>query len=322
MSGTSTVWPPPSPTTVQKVIPSYLYVQYNDDVNLQALVTAYNTLAQQYLDWFNQNPLGVYTNTLMTSPMGSFGFLDWVLEGLYGIYRPTLVFGSITSTGTPNTYEPDESPYAPNAFITTGGVSFYTTSDDIFKRILTWHFFKGDGQQFTIPWLKRRIKRFLIGTNGTAPNIGETYQISVTFESSTAVVINITWSNNITLSNAQIFQAAVASSVVELPFQFTWTVNLLGALTSLTNVSGNLHLVVASGWPTSATGLNAGQLWWDGTNIHVVTGSTPNPAISALTFGSITSLYLLLIGGANIQKTAPASGSGIIWNSSGILLIA
>ena len=40
-------------------------------------------------------------------------------------------------------------------------------TDDVFKRILTWHFYKGDGKNFSVRWLKRRIWRFLQGANGT-----------------------------------------------------------------------------------------------------------------------------------------------------------
>lgn len=310
-----TPWPPTQSTTVQKVIPAYLYSEYADDENLQAFVSAYNKITQQYLDWFNNTPLGVYTLASISGAL-----LDWVAEGVYGIIRPTIPYGSITSIGPLNTWPLNTIPL--NTIADSGAISVYVTTDDIFKRIITWHFFKGDGQQFSVPWLKRRIMRFLVGMNGAAPNIDETYQISVAFGAGNAVTITVTWSASITLLNAQIFQAAVADGVLETPFQFAFTVNLVGALTSLTNVGGNLNLVVTSGWPTSSSGLGPGQLWWDGTNINVVAGSTINPAAPPLQFGSITSLYLLLIGGANIQTTNPGAGTDIVWNSSGKLLVA
>ncbi len=46
---------------------------------------------------------------------------------------------------------------------------------------MTWNFYKGDGNVFNVRWLKRRIMRFLIGTNGAAPNVDQTYGISVTY---------------------------------------------------------------------------------------------------------------------------------------------
>jgi hypothetical protein len=44
------------------------------------------------------------------------------------------------------------------------------TSDDLYRRIITWHFYKGDGKYFSIRWLKRRIWRFLYGPNGLPPD--------------------------------------------------------------------------------------------------------------------------------------------------------
>jgi hypothetical protein len=41
------------------------------------------------------------------------------------------------------------------------------TDDDTYKRIITWHAYKGDGKQITITWMKRRVARFLYGVNGT-----------------------------------------------------------------------------------------------------------------------------------------------------------
>ncbi len=54
-------FPPSGPTTVLKTIPSFLYQQYADDENLQAFVASYNEMAQEYVDWYNQISLPVYT---------------------------------------------------------------------------------------------------------------------------------------------------------------------------------------------------------------------------------------------------------------------
>lgn len=308
-------WPPSGISATTQILPSYLYVQYNDDQYCQAQRDAFNTIAQQFLNWFNEVPLGVYTNANISGAL-----LDWVAQGLYGIIRPSLPYGSISTIGPLNTWP--LSSVALNTTSTTGSVTLFTTTDDIFKRIITWHFFKGDGQQFSIPWLKRRIMRFLIGTNGTAPNIDRTYQVSVVFDVDAANVITITWSGPVSQYNAQIFQAAVQSGAVELPFQFTWSVTLVGSLANLTNTAGAATLVSDSGWPTSSSGLVAGQLWWNGTNIEVVAGATPNPYAAPMVFGGVTSQYLLLIGGQDLPTSNPGAGSMILWNSGGTVLIA
>ena len=45
----STTWP----GTLQVAIPSYVYLEYNDDDDLQALFAADNALMQQYITLFN-----------------------------------------------------------------------------------------------------------------------------------------------------------------------------------------------------------------------------------------------------------------------------
>ncbi len=205
-------FPPNGPVTVQNTIPSYLYVQYNDDDNLQAFVSSFNALAKEYVDWFNQTPLAVYTEDVIAGAL-----LDWIAYGLYGMQRPSLSVTSPTPLGPFNTYQTNQIPF--NYYTTVGGGTFQPTSDDTFKRILTWHLFKGDGKIFNIRFLKRRIARFLTGANGAAGTTDQTYDISVTFGSGTTVNINVG-------SYAQILQQAVASGVLELPFQFDFVVNL------------------------------------------------------------------------------------------------
>ena len=154
---------PTGPTTTLNAIPAYLYTEYNDDQYVQALVDAYNAYAQGYLNYLNNLNLPIYPNGNINGSL-----LDWVGTGIYGYPRP----GSIPQTGTPavgpfNTFLTNGlvfNGYAP----ATGGGTFQTT-DDIYKRILTWHFYKGDGKQISVPWLRRRIFRFLYGHNGGAP---------------------------------------------------------------------------------------------------------------------------------------------------------
>jgi hypothetical protein len=60
---------------LQQVIPSYLFLEYSDDQDLQAFVASFNSLAQGYLDWFRNTPLGLYTSPNITGPL-----LDWILR--------------------------------------------------------------------------------------------------------------------------------------------------------------------------------------------------------------------------------------------------
>lgn len=239
-------FPPPGPTNVLETIPSYLYQEYQDDDDLQAFVAGYNTQAQEYVDWFNQIGLPVYTGSLIVGAL-----LDWVAAGLYGMTRPALPSGLNRNEGPLNTWALNTLPLNEQRVI--GNQNFFATTDDTFKRVLTWHLFKGDGKVFNIRWLKRRIMRFLIGVNGTNPNIDNTYQVSVTFGLNGEVSIRIlggvrnvlagplnTWALNtlplntmrstfITfakLSEAPILQAAIAAGVLEMPFQFTYDVTI------------------------------------------------------------------------------------------------
>lgn len=242
---TNGAFPPNGPTGLINVLPSYLYQQYNDDGDLQAFVATFNQLAQNYVDTFNAINLPVYTGDIITGAL-----LDWVAEGIYGLSRPALASGQYLTTGPFNTYQFNK--WLLNKFKITGPDNIVVTTDDIFKRILTWHLYKGDGKIFSIRWLKRRIMRFLFGEDGTDPGVSETYQISVTFGPNGVVNINLLSSisevtggailnrmlfnklrfnqlkTSITpltpLPNVAIFKEAVDSGALELPFQQSWNV--------------------------------------------------------------------------------------------------
>lgn len=203
-------FPPFGPTSTLKIVPSYLYVQYADDDDLQATRRAFNQLAQALLDWFNETPLGVYTSDAITGDL-----LDWVAAGLYGMTRPSLVTGHKHAIGPFNTYVTNTRPF--NYFLVVGDAPPVDTTDDTFKRILTWAIWKGDGKTFSVRWLKRRIARFLTGTNGTAGQTDQTYNISVTFGAGNDVHIDIT-------THALILKEAIDSGTLELPFQFNFIV--------------------------------------------------------------------------------------------------
>jgi len=225
-----------------KIIPSYLYQQYNDDSDLQSFVSAYNTLSQQYLDWFNQLNLPIYTKQSGAS-------LDWVAKGIYGLTRPVLPEGGYIDKGVYNTDYLNTLPFNQNIRIAPN--SYYVTTDDIFQRCITWNFYKGDGYQFNVTWLKRRIARFLSGVNGTDPFLQQTYQISVTFTSNNVVNIHIysginSKKGNSLLDNfelnqvplnaesqyislipvdlAPILKSGINSGVLQVPFQYNFNV--------------------------------------------------------------------------------------------------
>lgn len=313
------VFPVAGPTSVTTTIPAYLYQEYNDDDDVAALVEAYNALAQQYLDWFNHVNLPVYTSTTISDSL-----LDWVAAGLYGITRPTLSSGVVQGIGLLDSFMLGQ--IVIGTYTLQGLISNYVTSDDTFKRIITWHFFKGDGFYFCFTWLKRRIMRFLIGTAGTAPNIDHLYPISVVHASAVDVTVTITLTTdeNITLLNAQLFQAAVQSGVLELPFQFSLDVVIVNNLgpTNLISVAGVLTLIDATGWATSAAGLPPGALWSDSGVVTIVPGVTPNPFAAPIFFGLITSATLKLLGGGNLPLGSVTSGSGQIWNDSNVAKVA
>ena len=229
------------------VLPSYLYWQYNDDQDLQAFVAAYNSLAQGYLNWLVSANLPVYTGATVIGAL-----LDWVAEGLYGIQRQPLSHGTPKTVGALNTWVLDS--LALNTTKNAGGATYYATSDDVFKRIITWHFYKGDGKYFNVRWLKRRIQRFLTGLNGTDPGINQTWQISITFSTGNQVIIsllsgirnitggamlnrmglntmglnqlNTTYTQFNPIANAAVLKDAINSGVLELPIQYSYIVQL------------------------------------------------------------------------------------------------
>lgn len=226
---------------------SYLYVQYNDDDALQAFVAAYNNLAQQFLDLMSGLNLPVY-------PLVSRTLLDWVAAGLYGFpLRPTLTSGTLPILGAYNTVAYNVLPYGGQK---RSGVLVYTpVSDNIFRRIIIWHFYKGDGFQFNIRWLKRRIARFLFASPLCLnPNIDQTNQISVTFGEGNIVYIDLIetiyrfmplpynsfpygakpYSGPLTavgsspsIALAQIFKDCMNGGFLEMPFQFQFFVNIV-----------------------------------------------------------------------------------------------
>lgn len=250
-----------------KIIPSYPYVEYDDDADVMAFFSTFNSLAQGgYMDWFTAIGLPVYTGYLIVGPL-----LDWVAFGLYGEHRPVLPFAddAVSVVAVPNAVVPNEA--VPNddaaGFLTGGriGIDFFVgispigigdaatgdafyTSDDVFKRCLTWNLYKGDGRTFDVRWLKRRVKRFLDGPNGVDPMADETYDISVTFGAGNLVNILLVGTppiigaaaipddfvpNELTPNDEEItfaagrgrlLRAAIETGALQLPFQYRYAV--------------------------------------------------------------------------------------------------
>lgn len=167
-----------------EIIKAYLYHQYNDDDNIRAFFTVYNTLANEIYQWMVNANLPIFIGTYNSGDQ-----LKWIAKGIYGQNPPILVSSKTTTTG----------PYGTAVFgglIPFGEIKKITSSqqivasDDLFKRIMTWNYYKGDGFHFTIPWLKRRVMRFLLGENGVDVANDEHWNVSVLFSSSgTAITI-------------------------------------------------------------------------------------------------------------------------------------
>lgn len=209
---------PPTGPALTSIIPAYVYEQYYDDANIQSFIGAYNSMATTYLTWFNNINLPIYTGSQISGSL-----LDWVAQGLYGIARPTLALVKpSTSLGPFNTYTLDSILF--NAGIANSTAIVLTATDDIFKRIITWSLYKADGKIFSVKWLKRRIMRFLAGVNGT-DYTGPTYQASVKFSAGNVINITLT-SGPVELTAAAIFQVALLSGVLPIPFKYTPTVTI------------------------------------------------------------------------------------------------
>jgi hypothetical protein len=209
-------FPPSGPSTLVATIPAYAYQQYTDDDDILGFFAAFNGMAQEFVDWFVNLNLPVYTGGNIVGDL-----LDWVGEGLYGIARPVLISGRSHTIGPLNTYDFNQLTFNTRKVIAPG--NFHSADDDTYKRVLTWHIYKGDGKVFSTRSIKRRIARFLYGVNGTDPAISDPYNISVTFAALKQVNVVLPGS----APGSTIFRDAVRSQVIELPFQYTWNLTIV-----------------------------------------------------------------------------------------------
>ncbi|MFT2797547.1 hypothetical protein [Serratia sp. N21D137] len=199
---------------IDNIIPAYPYTQYNSDPNIVAFFTAYNSLAQEYLDELNALNLPCWTSPTITGEL-----LDWIALGIYGEGRPLLqISEDAIARGAYNTIEYNAIPYAGLKNYAPGSASY--VSDDYFKRILTWNFYKGDGSHFCIDWLKRRVARFIHGANGIDPPLQDTFDISVTANNGVFTVNIPDYGDGI----GYFLKDAINQSLVKLPFIYKYEV--------------------------------------------------------------------------------------------------
>ncbi len=296
---------------IQQIIPAYLYTQYANDDNLQALFMSQNDLATQFLLWFNTLNLPIYTGGIVSGAL-----LAWVAEGLYGMLRPPITTGAVKSTEGINS--------APIGTVVINGrrissnETLQSVNDDIFRRIITWNFYKGDGFTFNTTWLKRRVLRFMLGANGIAPVIDKTDWVNIT-TSGTAFTVVV---NSVYLSSsvATMLNSLIQSGACITPFQYTFTVS--AAAQTLFDDGGVLYLSPNTGYPASTSGLTTGQLWSNAGVISVYGTTTPSPTAAPVYFGLITASALLTLTGANLPLTKPRAGSLQLWNNGGEVSIA
>jgi len=200
-------------TCLQQIIPAYVFLEYADDDNIQAFFTAQNEYATQFLLWFNTLNLPIYTGGIVSGAL-----LDWVAQGIYGIVRPSVTVGNFRYVAAVDSMPIDFT--AINQRKITSRQSPQSTTDDIFRRVITWNFYKGDGFYFNMQWLKRRVLRFLNGPNGISPVIDQTYAVSVTVSGKAFSIVVATGNpTNVSLLNSLINSGACAT-----PFQYTFTV--------------------------------------------------------------------------------------------------
>ncbi|ECC9428554.1 hypothetical protein DPD26_21965 [Salmonella enterica subsp. diarizonae] len=188
---------------LEDIIRSYLYTQYNDDDNIRAFVTAYNTMAKNIYDWMRSANLPIFVGGYNAGDQ-----LRWIARGIYGVKPPVLASDRHLVIGEFNTFTFNTVPFNTRKVINQS--EQVVVSDDLFKRIMTWNFYKGDGFYFTTPWLKRRIMRFLTGLNGVDVVNDQHWSISVLFSGSGASVSIIKGFRKLTDSsvyNAQTFNS-------------------------------------------------------------------------------------------------------------------
>lgn len=202
---------------------AYQYTDFQDDDNIRAFFDAYNILMQQMYDWFLNVNLPIFIGGYNGGDQ-----LHWLVHGIYGQLPPSMVNSKTLIAGPYNTIMYDQIPY--NGWKKTNENTQIVTSDDIFKRILTWNFYKGDGFNFSASWLKRRVRRFLEGDNGTDIVNDQQWGVSVVFNGGGEITITLSAASQtagyINLTFADLFKSAFDNQLLHMPFWAKVTVNL------------------------------------------------------------------------------------------------
>lgn len=222
-------------------VPPYPYLPYVFDDMVLAVFQGLASYGQDYIDSFNLLNLPIYHSKQNA-------FLDYVGTNLYGIPRPIFPIGNIQTIGEIDNFALNEIEL--NKLLTKYPDQFIIASDDVYKRVIDWHHYKGDGELFNIRWLKRRIMRFLTNTA-----VSQTYQISVSFGLNNqcniviynngrinlrpSAVINDGELNSYAINEqrsmqipyivfelAEIFKKGVQTGVLSLPFQYTYVITI------------------------------------------------------------------------------------------------
>lgn len=288
---------------LQQVIPSYLYQEYSDDDDLQAFVSSQNAIAQGYLDWFIQTPLGLYT-----APNINGGLLDWVGQGIYGIPRPVLSTGRTFVRAGYNAHAYDTVALNGLTFSQSGTAQL--ADDDIYKRVLTWNLYRGDGQVFNMLWLKNHVNRFLNGSNGGDYTVlDDPPSISVSGNTFTISAYDEVYFSAL--------QQAFANGALSVPFQYNFVFQSI----TFVNDGGVLQMTGPLGYPSSPAGLAAGAVWYNGGTVSVVPGVTPNPAAPPVYFGVVTASELFSLGGGDLPLSDPVNANQL-WNNGGLISIS
>jgi hypothetical protein len=244
-------------TMLTQTLPAYPYQEYADDENIAALFNAYNDGVNAYVSWFANIGLPYY-------PGLTGSLLNWIAQGIYGQMRYSAAASPATSAiGPLNSAALNTIPL--NTYIAPTQ-TYYAVTDDIFQRILTWNFFKGDGKRWCPRFLKRRVMRFVLGTNGIDPepwNAGftvgaeSTQAISVQFVGSTCVIsinqLAASALTQLTPNILQIFAALfLAPGVLDKPVEWNYSVNISTSLTVLVSPA-SINYLGATGTETSGS---------------------------------------------------------------------
>lgn len=190
---------------LQNVIPAYLYAEYQDDQALPTVFDSLNSYGLGYLQWFLKTALGDYTQL-------SGQLLDWIGVAVYGMPRPVLGTASIETSGSYDTVPYDTIAY--NSHQKTESGIAQIANDDIYKRCMTWNLYRGDGQVFSLQWLKNRVARFLNGASGSDCAVLD-FQPSITVSGSVFTVTQPASASYTALANAY------DSGVLVFPFAYS-----------------------------------------------------------------------------------------------------